>query len=134
MSNHRHIHPNIDHTDRQTGRQADIHTHRHRQTHTDTHRHTDRHTDTQTDRHTDRQTHRHTHTNTHTHTHTNLLCRYGCFSDTDAAPVTAALHWHSHGVNALTFTNDGAYLLSGTAMHRRLSTHSCVLQRTEARG
>ena len=120
----------------QTGRQADRQTYthtdtdRHRQTHTDTQTDTQTHrqTDTQTDRHTD------THTHKHTHTHTNLLCRYGCFSDTDAAPVTAALHWHSHGVNALTFTNDGAYLLSGTAMHRRLSTHSCVLQRTEARG
>lgn len=34
-------------------------------------------------------------------------------------------HWHAHGVSALTFTNDGAYLLSGTGR---------VLVRREGKG
>ncbi|EGD72883.1 hypothetical protein PTSG_04612 [Salpingoeca rosetta] len=38
---------------------------------------------------------------------------YGCFRDTDSPPVTTSLHWHAHAVSALTFTTDGAYLLSG---------------------
>ncbi|XP_063934776.1 WD repeat-containing protein 75-like [Zophobas morio] len=35
------------------------------------------------------------------------------FNKETQKPLNSELHWHSHGVNTITFTSDGEYLLSG---------------------